>query len=68
MSVKHVYEGDSINGNLQEALDNAIHQLVQDIAKGGCCDAIASWVIAEISGKYGGFAGLKNITVKINAK
>jgi hypothetical protein len=68
MSVEREYEGKSSDGNLQNALSEALQQLSVDLGEGGVCDASASWVIAEIAGQYGGLPGFHNVNVKIAAK
>lgn len=68
MSVERKYEGKSSDGSLQEALNDALHQLGADLGEGGVRDALASWVIAEIAGEYGGIAGFHTVKVKIAAK
>ena len=68
MSVERVYEGESRDGKLQEALEIAIQRLNADLGEGGVRDASASWVITEISGKYGGIAGFTSVKAKITAK
>ena len=67
MSVEREYEGKSSDGNLQNALNDALQQLSVQLGEGGVCDASASWVVAEIAGRYGGLLG-GNLTVKIAAK
>lgn len=68
MSVERDYEGKSSDGNLQEALNKALESLVRDLAEDGVRDASASWVITEINGNYGGFAGSRTLKVRIAAK
>ena len=61
------YEGVSPDGNLQEALGNALQQLQNDIAEGGVRDASASWRLVEIRGQHGGFAGRYSVVAEITA-
>jgi hypothetical protein len=68
MNVERKYEGESSDGSLQEALNKALQQLGVELGEGGVRDALASWVIAEIAGQYGGIAGLHSVKVKIAAK
>jgi hypothetical protein len=53
--------------NLQEAIAAALQNLEADLGEGNISDASASWVIIEISGKHGGFAGLRGVTAKLTA-
>lgn len=66
MSVERTYEGESQDGNLQKALEDALHRLAADLGEGGVRDASASWVVSEIAGEHGGFTGLHSVTVKIS--
>jgi hypothetical protein len=52
---------------LQEAIAGALQHLEADLGEGNISDASASWIIAEISGEYGGFAGLRSVTAKLTA-
>ncbi len=68
MSIERTYEGESRDGNLQEALERALGRLDADLAEDGVRDASASWIITEISGEYGGLAGFRRVKAKITAK
>ena len=61
------YEGESLSGNLQEALASALQQLNGDLGEGGVFDAMASWSIVEITGRLGGIAGFHSVKVRISA-
>jgi hypothetical protein len=61
------YDGESLTGNVQEALDSALQQLGEDLGEGGVFDAMASWSIVEISGRLGGIAGFSAVRVRIRA-
>ena len=61
------YDGESLTGNLQEALDSALQQLDGDLGEGGVFDAMASWSIVEITGQLGGIAGFDAVRVRIRA-
>ena len=61
------YDGESLTGNLQEALDSALQQLDGDLGEGGVFDAMASWSIVEVTGRLGGIAGFHAVRVRISA-
>jgi hypothetical protein len=61
------YDGESLTGNVQEALDSALQQLDGDLGEGGVFDAMASWSIVEITGRLGGIAGFDAVKVRIRA-
>ena len=46
----------------------ALQRLDADLDEGGVDDAFASWVVTEISGKYGGYPGFRSVKAKIKAK
>ena len=60
------YQGESSNGNFEEALNNALHGLDKDLAEGGVNDASATWVVTEVMGSYAGI-GSHSTTVRIAA-
>jgi len=68
MDLERTYKGESLGGNLQEALDAALRQLSDDLAAGGVRDGSASWVVAEIAGELGGIAGFHSVKATITAK
>jgi hypothetical protein len=68
MSVVRTFEGESKDGDLQEALKKALGQISADIGEDGVSDGSASWTIKQISGTYGGFAAFKTVKVKIIAR
>jgi hypothetical protein len=61
------YDGESLTGNLQEALDSALQQLGGDLGEGGVFDALASWSVVEVTGRLGGIAGFRTVRVRISA-
>ena len=61
------YDGESLTGNLQQALDSALQQLDEDLGEGDVFDAMASWSIVEITGRLGGIAGFDAVKVRIRA-
>jgi hypothetical protein len=67
MSAERTYEGESQNGNLQEALASALQLLKGDLGEDGVRDASASWAITEISGECGGIRGICSVKAKITA-
>jgi hypothetical protein len=68
MSVERIFDGQSTEGDLQEALNNALQRLSEDLGKDGVRDASASWIVTEIAGNRGGFAGFHSVKVSITAK
>jgi hypothetical protein len=67
MPSERIYQGESTDGKLQEALDKTLQQLDGDLAEGGVSDAMASWKIIEVTGQRGGIAGFHSVQVKIAA-
>ncbi len=67
MTSERIYQGESKDGKLQEALDNALQQLDGDLGEGGVSDATASWKIIEVTGQRGGIAAFRSVQVKIAA-
>ena len=67
MSQKRTFEGESQNGDIQEAIGTALDRLGREIGADGVCDALAQWTLGEISGEYGGIAGFRSVTVRISA-
>src|SRR5262249_32802103 len=59
-----VITGKSANGSLQEALDDALLKAQQSLAKTGA-DAMFGYQVDTISGKRGGIAGVKEVSVSI---
>lgn len=58
------YSGNSKNGNLQEALDDAVQKA---LAAAPGADRQVRWTLKEVSGVKGGFAPLNTLTVEIEA-
>ncbi len=67
MKSERIYQGESTDGKLQEALDKALQQLDGDLGEGGVSDGMASWKIIEVTGQRGGIAGFHSVQVKIAA-
>lgn len=57
------FEGTSKNGDIQEALAEAIAA-----AKAGLRTDLVRWRLEELSGEDGGFVLVRDITVRIHAK
>jgi hypothetical protein len=57
------FEGVSKKGAIQEALANAI-----TAAKDGLRTDFVAWRLEELSGEYGGFAMVRNLTAKIHVR
>jgi hypothetical protein len=67
MSRERVFEGESADGRLQEALETALRRLGEELGADGVRDAMASWRLVDISGAYGGLAGFRGVKAKIAA-
>jgi hypothetical protein len=65
MPSERIYQGESTDGKLQEALDRALQQLDGALGEGGVSDATASWKLFEVTGQRGGIAGFRSVQVKI---
>jgi hypothetical protein len=61
---KKPFQGTSKKGNFQEALDLAI-AAAQKSAPGA--DRLVQWTLKEVSGRDGGIAGFREVTVTIEA-
>ena len=61
------FEGQSNDGKLQAALDDALSQLDKALGEGGVADALATWTITGVTGQRGSIAGLRTVTVTITA-
>jgi len=68
MSAERTYQGKGAHGSLEKALNAAVELLAADIGEGGVADGLASWTLKEISGEYGGIAGLNDVKVTITAR
>jgi hypothetical protein len=64
---ERVFQGESADGKLQEALESALQQLDRDLGEGPVSDARASWRIIEITGQRGGILPSRSVQVKITA-
>lgn len=58
------FEGSSNNGNLQEALEDAIGQAQQSTT---IADWLTEWTLKSVAGRRGGIAGLNQVAVTIEA-
>ena len=56
------FEGTSNQGDFTEALQNAIAA-----AKDGLSSTLVTWKLLEVSGQNGGFVGVNELTVSIQA-
>jgi hypothetical protein len=66
MESELTYEGESLEGKLQEALDKALGQLDKDLDKiRAVTPPKASWKIVEITGERG---GLGRVVVRMRIK
>lgn len=64
---QRAFEGQSNDGQLQAALDEALTQLDKALGEGGVADAMATWTITKVTGQRGGIAGLHSVKVTITA-
>lgn len=60
----NTYTGVSINGNLQEALNDALAKAAAAATK-TTADAQFTWTLGQVSGKRGGITGSQEIDVQI---
>ena len=61
-----VYTGHSIDGNLQEALDEALSEAYQGVsASTGISDVMFDWDLTAIRGTRGGIMGMQDIWVEV---
>lgn len=68
MSKDRTYSGESDSGSLQDAISEALQKLEAALGEDGVRDASASWILAEVSGTYGGIANFNKVKAKIIAK
>ena len=61
------FEGQSTDGQLQEALDEALKQLDLALGDGGAADAQAKWTITAVTGLRGGLLPTNKVNVTITA-
>jgi hypothetical protein len=57
------FEGTSNQGDFNEALQNAIAA-----AKDGLTTSFVTWKLLDVSGQNGGFVGVNDLTVSIEAQ
>jgi Flp pilus assembly protein TadB len=62
---KKQFKGVSKSGNIEEALQEAIAAAERSVRHP---DAMVNWTLKSISGRSGGIAGFKEVTVTIEAK
>lgn len=62
---KRKFQGTSKTGDYREALQNAI---AAANSSAGHPDAMVEWTLKEVSGRAGGIAGFRDVTVTIEAK
>jgi hypothetical protein len=60
------FRGTSARGNFQEALEQAVDR--SDAVTATVADGLVRWTLREISGEKGGFAGINQLTVVIEAQ
>jgi hypothetical protein len=65
MATLKTFQGTSKVGNLQKALDAAIQAALQS-APGA--DRLVSWTLKKVTGRQGGIAGFREVTVTIGAR
>ena len=64
-----VYTGHSIDGNLQEALDEALSEAYQGVSDStGISDVMFDWDLTRIRGTRGGFMGMQDIWVEVTVR
>ncbi len=66
-AMDRTFEGQSKDGKLQAALDEALMQLDKAVGEGGVADAMSTWTITKVTGQRGGIAGLRSVKVTITA-
>lgn len=66
-SNERTFEGESNDGNIQDALDAALKELDTALDEGSVADALAAWKITKVTGQRGGIAGLRKAKVTITA-
>jgi hypothetical protein len=64
---ERTFEGQSKDGDLQDALHKALEQLDKTLGEDGVADAMATWKITDVSGERGGIAVQRTLKVTITA-
>jgi hypothetical protein len=64
VGARQTFDGTSREGSLQEALDLAIAAAQAAVAG---ADGLTEWTLKSVSGRHGGIAGFRDITVTIEA-
>lgn len=59
-----VFEGRSVDGDMQAAIDDALHQMEQFQAQAGA-DLQLRWELARVHGIRGGIVGSQEIRVQV---
>ena len=62
---KRVFTGRSKSGDIKEALRNAIAAAERSVRHP---DAMVEWTLKTVSGRSGGIAGFRDVTVTIDAR
>ena len=57
------FKGTSQSGNIHEAIEIAVQN-----AKDGLPSSLVHWELIKISGEYGGYTEITELTVEISAK
>lgn len=57
------FKGTSTSGNIHEAIAIAVQN-----AKDGLPSSLVHWELIKLSGEYGGYAEITDLTVEISAK
>jgi hypothetical protein len=65
MPPQRTFSGTAKNGNLQKALELAVQAAQQSVTG---ADRLVTFTVKEISGRQGGIAGFKEVTVAIKAR
>jgi hypothetical protein len=61
------FEGESDDGKVQNALDNALGKVSAALPEGGVADASATWRLLALTGELGGIRGVRVVRVTIAA-
>jgi hypothetical protein len=64
---ERTFTGESKEGKIQEALDQALGALGKALGDGGVADAQATWKVATVGGLMGGIVGARGVKVTITA-
>ena len=64
---ERLFEGESSNGKVQDAVDQALGKVSEALGEGGASDASATWRLLALTGDLGGIRGVRVVRVKIAA-